>query len=124
MEAKTASLSEITTQQELVDRVEQYLLSVVDEGNVFTYTGYFLYISDYDKKWMEFDANLKLHPDIYVRKTARSFNGDPDVVLCRKVTNDILTILAPIYTNRSQTRIIISFNDKFEGLKFEISISE
>lgn len=124
MTAQIANLNETIDQAELIKDVERYLLRVIDEGNIFSYHGYFLYVEDFDKKWAEFDARLKLHPDIYVRRSARSFNHDPDVKLCRRVTDEILTILQPIYRNQKQTRIIIDFNDKFENLKFEISISE
>lgn len=109
--------------EKAISIVREILNNEMNES-VFIYRAYFLYNSTHPKKWIEFDPRLILHPDIYHRRSAISRSEDPDVMLCRKITDKILESILFLYQSRVQTRIIIEFNDNFTNCELKMSISE
>lgn len=116
-------LSEKEKEEKAIDIVRNILENEVCENN-FKYRGYFLYNRNHPKKWLEFDVTLLLHPDIYIRTSCVSNSDDPDVILCRKVTDKIIEGINFLYQSREQTRIIIEFNDSFTTAELKMTISE
>lgn len=116
-------LSEKEKEEKAIDIVRNILENEIIQNN-FKYRGYFLYNKNHPKKWLEFDVTLLLHPDIYMRTSCVSNSDDPDVILCRKVTDKIIEEIKFLYQSREQTRIIIEFNDSFTTAELKMTISE
>jgi hypothetical protein len=115
---------EVMDEESAKTLIKDLLTTTVAQGVNFSYYGYFVYNRSHPKKWLEFDVHAKLHPEIWRRTSCVSNNYDPDVVLARKVTDEIMDKTKEFYMNREQTRIIIDFNSDLENGELKISISE
>ena len=117
------ALNDVDNESKAIEIVKNIFEEEICNTN-FIYRGYFFYDNEHTKKWIEFDARCIIHPDIWFRSSIVSYNTDPDVQLCRKLTDKILEDIQFLYKNRKQTRIIIEFNDGFSNAELKMTISE
>jgi hypothetical protein len=118
------SSDDFSSEKKVKSFIKSYFNDLFDSGINFSYSGYFLFNKNHPTRWLEFDALLKLAPDIWLRESCVSNNNDPDVIMCKHVTDTILETIQEFYYSRDRTRLIIHFNEGLDNKIVKISITE